>query len=275
MSVTGDNGLPGVTVKAVPLKEAGPSIVRLDPDLRLLPAFALEIKGGRHRARNEGALFLSEAGALLFDPRRSPRRYLGELRSEGPPIVFITPESMGSESLGRMWNLVLREKREAEVRKALQILEPGLEDIVFQTGESSSRYSPDRSSVLVSTKGTPRRFPLGSMGDGMRRLLALSVSLIRAQGGFLFIDEVDTGFHHSIMADMWRLIIDTALKYKIQVFTTTHSLDCTKGLAEVCMTNPATAAFVSAHKIDRRLENDVAYAGMEIVAAVHHEMELR
>lgn len=89
------------------------------------------------------------------------------------------------------------------------------------------------------------------------------------------MDEIDTGFHHSIMPDMWRLVIETAVRYKIQVFATTHSLDCTRGLAEVCMGDMAAAMQVSAHKIDRRLEHDVPYPGIELVAAVHHEMELR
>ena len=56
----------------------------------------------------------------------------------------------------------------------------------------------------------------------MRRLLALAISLIQAKGGYLIVDEIDTGFHYSIMARMWELVVRTAQDSNIQVFAATH-----------------------------------------------------
>jgi hypothetical protein len=48
---------------------------------------------------------------------------------------------------------------------------------------------------------------------------------------FLLIDEVDTGIHYSLHRDLWRFIFRAARSLDIQVFATTHSLDCLRGFA--------------------------------------------
>lgn len=277
-SLGGDDGYSSLKVEAAPLGEL--ESPELFEHLRATrPALALQIHGGRPGSKGNRAFILSEEGALLVDPRRPVRRYPGDERRDGPPVVFIAPDSVAPESLGAMWNQVLRDKREREIRQAMQILEPALEDIVFQTGEVPygpyERSFSFRPSVLVSFEGDKRRVPLGSMGDGMRRLLALSISLIHAKGGFLIIDEIDTGFHYSIMAKMWELVVRTAKESNIQVLATTHSADCVKGLGLLCKSSPELQQNVSAHKVERNLESNVPFTGAEVLNAVEQDIEIR
>lgn len=272
-------GAPTVSVEAIPLSDIEPQPALFEEMRGARPAYALRIKGWRPEAKSGRPLILSEEGALLFDSKFPLRRYMGEDRREGPPIVFIAPDSMTPVSLGTMWNQVLRDKQEGEIRRAMQILEPGLEDIVFQAGEPTYRpydgaYA-GRSGVLASFAGDPRRVPLGSMGDGMRRLLALSISLNHARGGFLVIDEIDTGFHYSIMAKMWELVVRTAKEANIQVFATTHSADCVRGLGLLCKRDPGLQAEISAHKIERNMDCDVAFSGEEVLNTVEQDIEIR
>jgi hypothetical protein len=107
-----DNDLPPVTVEAVSLGEVEPTPELFEHSRSFRPAFALKITGALGK-KSKGPFFLSEEGALLVDPRRPIRRYLGEERREGPPIVFIAPDSIAPESLGGMWNQVLRDKQES------------------------------------------------------------------------------------------------------------------------------------------------------------------
>lgn len=274
-SLSAENSLSPVLVKAAPLGELEPQAELFEGSRVARPAFAMEIQVGRPRPAARRRLLLSEQGALLIDPRRPLSRYLGEEHREGPPIVFIAPDSLGSEYLGLMWNQVLRDKHEREVRNAMQILEPGLEDIVFQAAEPVYRPYASRSGVLVSLAGDQRRVPLGSMGDGMRRLLALSISLIHVRGGYLFIDEIDTGFHYSIMAKMWELVVRTAKESNIQVFATTHSADCVKGLGILCKRAADLRTEVSAHKIEPGLDRDVAFTGADVLNAIEQDIEIR
>jgi hypothetical protein len=274
-----NNAVTPVEVSAVPVDDVQPDLfgtVRgMHRHISKAPAFALRIKGQHPRSEDGHIFFLSEDGALLVDPDRRPRWHRTDRLREGPPIVFISPDSIAPASLGGMWNRVLQDKQESEVRSAMQILESDLEDIVFQTGDSLYRPYYGRSGVLVSFKGDRKRVPLGSMGDGMRRLLALSISLIHAKDGYLIIDEIDTGFHYSIMADMWALVVKTAANANIQVFATTHSFDCVRGLGVLSKREPDLRDCVALHKIERDISQNVAFTGEEVVNAVEQEIEMR
>jgi len=210
----------------------------------------------------------------MLDARRPYGRFVDDDQWQTPPTQFITPDSMETRSLREMWDQVILSSREAEVVQAMRILEPSIESIVFLTGDTHRRVG-GRGGIVASTKQQSERFPLGSYGDGMRRLLALSLSLIRCANGYLFIDEIDTGVHHSIMADMWKLVIKTSRQSDIQVFATTHSLDCLRGLAYAGETEPALLDDVVVHKIEKDLDHNIAFRSSQISIAVHREIEVR
>ena len=69
----------------------------------------------------------------------------------------------------------------------------------------------------------------------------MAIALISAKGGVLLIDEIDTGLHYTVMADMWKLIAQTAAELDVQVFATTHSSDCVTALRKsaIRMSRPA------------------------------------
>lgn len=142
------------------------------------------------------------------------------------------------------------------------------------SGERATRFG-GRGGILLGFQGTKRRLPMGSHGDGMRRLLALSLSLTQTAGGVLLVDEIDTGLHWSIMADMWRMVVSSAIETNTQVFATTHSLDCLRGLASLCENHKELSEHVSVHKIDRELEEAVAFDAAQIEIAVSQEIEVR
>ncbi|MBI3948455.1 MAG: AAA family ATPase [Armatimonadetes bacterium] len=101
---------------------------------------------------------------------------------------------------------------------ALRLLEPRLQ----------------RLSVLVSAGvpmvwgdvGMGRLLPLAFMGEGMMRLLATLLTIARAAGGAVLVDEIENGIHYSVMQDVWRAIGEAARRNDTQVFATTHSYEC-------------------------------------------------
>ena len=109
----------------------------------------------------------------------------------------------------------------------------------------------------------------------MRRLLALALSLSQLHGGLLLADEIDTGFHWTVMEDMWRLVVETARESAIQVFATTHSYDCVRGLASLLESQPDLSENVSIQKIERSLDQAVAFDAGQIGTAVKHGIDLR
>jgi hypothetical protein len=268
------NGMEPVTVSIVEITDTAAQAAQLEsPGAR----YALEIAPGIEDP-SPRRLILSEKGTVTLNSITRLRRAFGAIRREESRIVFIAPDFM-SHSLPAMWDQVLLERQEGDIRKAMQILDPSIEDIVFQTGDPMSRNfdrsSSGRSGVLASFAGGPRRIPLGSMGDGMHRLLTLAICLKHARGGYLFIDEIDTGLHYSIMAKMWELVVRTAIESNTQVFATTHSADCVRGLGVLCKSNPDLQEHVSAHKIERELDAGVALTGADVLNAIEQDIEIR
>jgi hypothetical protein len=222
-----------------------------------------------------GVFPLTDQGA--FASRRYAeyyRRFAGTSLDLVLPAIFISPDSLEPQSMTQMWNDVLEESRESDVIEAMRILEPRLGGVYFLSGAAPVRFG-GRGGVLVGLEGSKRRVPLGTFGDGMRRLLALSLAIAQSSGGVLLIDEIDTGLHYSVMGDMWRMVVATAERLNAQVFATTHSFDCIRGLAWLCNNYPDLGEHVSLQKIEPELDQSVALGAAEIVMAVEQGMEVR
>lgn len=217
---------------------------------------------------------LTSDGRLWGDPSYQRRRAILARRRTPPQVQFISPESLEPGTMTDMWDTAIREGREGEVVEALRIIEPDLDGLFFMAGRRVYRYGAG-SGVLAAIRGHKRRIPLGSYGDGMRRLLALSLSLINTQHGVLLLDEVDTGLHYSVMGDMWLTVVRAATLANVQVFATTHSLDCVRGLAHLCEHHPDLRGEVALVKVDPDLEEAVTLRDDQIRQAARQDIEVR
>ena len=147
---------------------------------------------------------------------------------------------------------------------------PDIDSIHFLTSDRMPRGG-----IVVGLRGGGSRYPLGTFGDGMRRLLLLRLALANNADGHVLVDEVDTGLHWTVMAGMWRLVVEVADKSRLQLFATTHSHDCIQGLASMIKAYPELADEVSVHKIDTSLPQAVSVQGADIPAAVESGIEFR
>jgi hypothetical protein len=170
-----------------------------------------------------------------------------------------------------LWDAVVLTPEEAKVTNALQIIEPDIERLAALSGSGPQTGG----GMFVKLRGADERIPLGSMGEGIKRLLGLSLNLVSSAGGYLLVDEIDTGLHHSVMTQMWRLVVEVARRLDVQVLATTHSLDCVRALAALYEQSPHVRDLISLHRIERGAEASVAYSADEILAAAQHQMELR
>ena len=233
---------------------------------------ALWIRAGR---QDEGVeLVLAEDGSIDWRSPANRGKSFGPSRLRAPPAVFVTAESLHPREMAGTWDQVLVQGREQEVIESMRILQDDLASIHFLTGDVAKRTGSPAGIVLGLEAGAPR-VPMGSYGDGMRRLLALSLSLLRAADGFLLVDEIDTGLHWTAMEDLWKLVVETAVRSSIQVFATTHSLDCILGLAKLIKARPDLRDGVSIQKIERQLAHSVNFDAAGILAAADLGIELR
>jgi AAA15 family ATPase/GTPase len=145
---------------------------------------------------------------------------------------YITATGVGYDQLARLWDRITLTPKEDVVITMLQVLDANVERISFQSRQTS------KSGILVKHEGEERPIPLGSMGDGMYRVLTIAVAMANSENGYLLVDEIDTGLHYGTISDMWRLVFETAARLNIQVFATTHSWDCVESFAEALDMQP-------------------------------------
>jgi len=226
-----------------------------------------KIAGGRQalrfyseRENTKRRLILSPQGGVLRP--QPPSRRLPE--ASRPRVNFFVAESSDLSNLFQLWDPLVLTPEEEEVNNALRIIEPRVDRMAFRT-----------SAPVVKLKDVKQVLPLGSLGGGMRHLLALVLNLLSARGGVLLVDEIDTGLHYSVMVDMWRLLIESAKRLDIQVFVTTHSLDCVRALARLRKKYPETAAEVTVHRVEKDAAKTVVYDADEIVVAADSHIEVR
>ena len=146
------------------------------------------------------------------------------------PTSFLDPDELALD-----WDKLVLTPYQDHIIEALQIIEPSLENISFvkSINYRRSRYRTSQRTPIVKLTNHSQPFPLSSMGDGILRILQLVLKLHSARGGILLIDEFDNGLHHSVQAKVWELVFSLAQALKIQVFATTHSLDCVKAFSRI------------------------------------------
>ena len=77
------------------------------------------------------------------------------------------------------------------------------------------------------------------------------------------------------MADMWQYVIEAAGRSNVQVFATTHSYDCIKGLATLVQSRPELAERLAVQKVHPSLKKAVCIPGRELPIVIEQEIEVR
>ncbi len=202
--------------------------------------------------------------------RRGRRSLSADARLESPILHFVGTAAPRTDALGSLWDGVVLTPEENKVTEALQIIQPDIERLAWL-----SHSRPGAGGMFVKLQGSDRRFPLGSMGEGIKRLLVLAMSLVKSAGGYLLVDEIDTGLHYSVMVKMWKLVVETARRLNLQVFATSHSLDCIQALAGLYESEPDVRDDISLHRIEKGAEVSIRYSADEILSAARRQVEVR
>jgi hypothetical protein len=190
-------------------------------------------------------------------------------------VLFLTTGTLSVNATVSRLEDVMFTEYEDMVIGALQSIEPRLERITPLGTSVRSREPSGRGGVVVKLAGVRNRVPLGSLGDGMWRILGIALSLVKAKGGVLLIDEIDTGFHYTVMDNLWRLIYDGAKHLDVQVFAATHSRDCYQSLAAIVQKEKLSQPEVTIQRIERDNPIAVAFSDEEIIRAAERGIEVR
>jgi AAA15 family ATPase/GTPase len=129
---------------------------------------------------------------------------------------FLNPENLRQTAHGRLLSEVLVNKQKEVLLKTLQQIDIKIQDIAL-----------DANGVIFCDTGLKRLIPLSVMGDGIKRILNITLRMMRMpKGSTLLVDEVENGFHVAALPALWKTIFELAKALDIQVFATTHSHEC-------------------------------------------------
>ena len=250
--------------------ERGPEPAEGDDDARLVLRVKWSDAQDAYRApvTDEGLL---PASRLRHPLHLGRALRLGRWRNLArQPVRVVTPTGVTAADVAETLSEFVLTPKEEAVTRALRIVEPAIERIAPVDLGRHNRDAPG--GVVLKLRDAPDRVPIGSMGDGLWRMLGLALALADAEGGVVLIDEIDSGFHYSVMEDMWRMLGEQAAALSVQVFATTHSRDCYESLAAVATSETGD---VTIQRIDRDRGEAVRFSREAVVAAAERGTEVR
>lgn len=221
---------------------------------------------------------LSPDGGILMDVASTQmariNRRIAIAGKPFPPAVFVPTSFLSASSLSSLWTEVQLRGAEEIVVNALKVIEPDIRSIVFLATGPRGREVESGAGIVVQM-GDGGRVPLGSLGEGMKRMLVLATAIVAAAGGTLIVDEIDTGLHYSTLSRVWELVTAAAIANDVQVFATTHSADCVRGMEMLCSARPELQPEVALHKIVAGQRKSLRLGGDKLALALEGDLEVR
>jgi len=134
--------------------------------------------------------------------------------------VFFLPTSFRTSILQEvaLYSQLRSENYQDKIIKYLRIIEPKINsiEILNLTGKPA----------LYGDVGLDKPILLSFLGEGMSRLTNILLAIGVSKNGVVLIDEIENGFHYSVLKDVWKAISEMAREFNVQIFATTHSYEC-------------------------------------------------
>lgn len=114
-------------------------------------------------------------------------------------------------------NIDKHKKLRNEFLQNMKVFIPKVERVTFDT---------DSGRIDIEEEDSDNSYPLHQYGEGANKLFRILVQLTLQKNKKLLIDEIDAGIHYSHFKKFWEVILKVAKENNVQVFATTHNLEC-------------------------------------------------
>ncbi len=202
---------------------------------------------------------------LRFDSADSAdaTRVIAKDYVESLRCTYLSPKYNFSASIQGLKN-ILQNKDEHFIVEGLRLIEPRVKDFIFTD-----------QAMLVDV-GLAMRIPVNMMGDGARKIVSLLTAIYDCKNGALLVDEISNGFHYSVMCNLWKVLINAAIRNNTQLFITTHDIDSIKGLRDAALENHKE--FIAAFKLLKTSDDELNayhYSLESLDYSINQEIEVR
>jgi ABC-type branched-subunit amino acid transport system ATPase component len=182
--------------------------------------------------------------------------------------IRVSANTLSSFAIRELWDRLAVLGNEEVVEDAMRSVWPSFER-ALSAGDNGRR------SVFIKLQGSPRAVPLQSLGDGVQRVFAITVSLALSAGGALVIDEVENGLHHTAQQEVWDAIFRLSEQMDVQVFATTHSWESVVAFQEAANRSHAKGML---YRLEREADGQVyaeRYTEKDVAVAAEQQVEVR
>lgn len=181
---------------------------------------------GKEGASAEKGIIIRAGESFQFVPFYSDYRTYSDTRER--MCLFVRPADFMYYDAA-LYDQIAMSEKENKLISALRIIEPKIQRINYLESEPGSR----KRVPFVVVGPNADRVRLSTMGDGINRILTIVLALLNCPAGsVLNVDEIDNGLHFSIQKKLWEMVFSLAHELDVQVFATTHSVDCLRSFAE-------------------------------------------
>lgn len=178
-----------------------------------------------------------------------------------PSRVYLSTSMwLGSEFMDT-FSLIRKMGGLQPILDVLATMTPGLTDLQISTYGGEPRLEATVSGTVL---------PVQLLGDGTVRALTYLLAATRAQGGFLLIDEIERGIHHTALVKVLAALRRRAADAGTQIIATTHSDECIQAAAEAFQDARGSMGVIrlerrdSGHIVARPLPDDGLAAALEL-----------
>lgn len=186
--------------------------------------------------------------------------------TEDPSIasIFLASRMVDDKADAIRLGKLKLQKREELIVEALQAIEPRVKN----AHDSLATGFP----TIFADVGLAELMPLPVLGDGIAHIARLVLAIATVPNGMVLADEIEYGFHHSVLSKVWSVVDKAARQFNVQIVASTHSLE-TIIAAHEALDDDSFRLF----RLEARGETNkcVAYRPDDVGTAIRHRLEMR
>jgi len=165
----------------------------------------------RKRKRITSEIAWKEKGLEI----KPPNNYIETLKG-----VFVNPNTIELDQHQRFDELQTK-KQIPRLIKVLKQIDSSIESLTLGEG-----------GIIKCDVGLRQLIPINLLGSGLAKILSILLAIATTENGIVLIDEIENGLYYSSQRKLWDAIFEFAKEYNVQIFASTHSIECIRALSE-------------------------------------------
>jgi AAA domain, putative AbiEii toxin, Type IV TA system len=193
---------------------------------------------------------------------------VGNLIVDNFPLIWFHPAGTETPDLtAKRYSELSKRNQTSPIVEALKSEFDFIEDI-------SIEFLSGVPMLFASIKERSQKVPVGLVSDGVNRLISILLGIAYYKTGVVLIDQLEDGFYFDHFPSIWRLIHSFAVKYKTQLFVSTHSRECLKAISPTLEINKNDFRLLRAERSEKNCTVE-QFDGDTLLAGLQEQVEFR